>query len=67
MLSNLLQLQEEQRQNSHFCRDQTYNEGPLCTDQSTQMLMIKVPTSSKKMCVHVFLMMERGEREESGV
>ena len=29
--------------------------------------MIKVPTSSKKMCVHVFLMMQRGEREGSGV
>ena len=60
-------VQEKQRQNSRFCRDQTYNEGPLCTDQSTQVLMTKVPTSSKKMRVHVFLMMERGEREGSGV
>ena len=60
-------VQEKQRQNSRFCRDQTYNEGPLCTDQSTQVLMNKLPTSSKKMRVHVFLMIERGEREGSGV
>ena len=55
-------------QNSHLHRDQTYSDGPLCRDQGTQMLMIKISTSCKKMCVYLLLfcfvlMMQRDKKE----